>query len=191
MNDDPFNQLLELSKNLGESLKIFSEKIEVFFDIPIVKMLKLIGIIITIILFIIWIILIRKTNKIADSIEKYKFYQATGKKEKKHSLKVWKNIEKLIESDNEESMKQGFILMNELLNEVLNRVTLAGNDAIEKIKNLRIAEFNESDKSKLLVGIYAYNKIVENPSFALDPKEIKYFLKLYKQFFVIIGFLEE
>ncbi len=190
MNDDPFNQLLEFSKNLGESLEILSEKIDVFLNIPIVKTLKLIGIIITIILFITWIILIRKTNKIADSIEKYKFYQATGKKEKKHSLKVWKNIEKLIESDNEESMRQGFILMNELLNEVLNRVTLAGNDAIEKIKNLRIAEFNESDKSKLLVGIYAYNKIAENPSFALDPKEIKYFLKLYKQFFVIIGFLE-
>lgn len=192
MIDEAFKELYNLSSKLGEIITFFINQGNAFFNLPIIKKIEIIGIIVSIVLFVIWAILIKKTNKIKDQLEKYKFYQASiNKSEKKHSLKIWQKIEKLIDSDKEDLMRQGFILMNELLDEVLNRVTIEGNNVIEKIKNLKIAEFNDSDKSKLLVGIYAYEKMRNNPSFNLESKEIKYFLKLYKQFFVVIGFLEK
>jgi len=192
MIDEAFKELYNLSSKLGEIITFFINQGNTFFNLPIIKKIEIIGIIVSIILFVIWAILIKKTNKIKDQLEKYKFYQASiNKSEKKHSLKIWQKIEKLIDSDKEDLMRQGFILMNELLDEVLNRVTIEGNNVIEKIKNLKIAEFNDSDKSKLLVGIYAYEKMRNSPSFNLESKEIKYFLKLYKQFFVVIGFLEK
>ncbi len=192
MIDEAFKELYNLSSKLGEIITFFINQGNAFFNLPIIKKIEIIGIIVSIVLFVIWAILIKKTNKIKDQLEKYKFYQASiNKSEKKHSLKIWQKIEKLIDSDKEDLMRQGFILMNELLDEVLNRVTIEGKNVIEKIKNLKISEFNDSDKSKLLVGIYAYEKMRNNPSFNLESKEIKYFLKLYKQFFVVIGFLEK
>ena len=138
MIDEAFKELYNLSSKLGEIITFFINQGNTFFNLPIIKKIEIIGIIVSIILFVIWAILIKKTNKIKDQLEKYKFYQASiNKSEKKHSLKIWQKIEKLIDSDKEDLMRQGFILMNELLDEVLNRVTIEGNNVIEKIKNLR------------------------------------------------------
>jgi len=102
---------------------------------------------------------------------------------KKHSVAVWRNIEHLMSTGDKESLKQAFLLMNELLAEVLSRIVSSGDNLIDQVKNLKIAEISESDKAKLLVGVYAYDKIKNDPTFNLESNEIEFFFKLYRQIF--------
>jgi len=110
---------------------------------------------------------------------------------KKHSVAVWRNIEHLMSTGDKESLKQAFLLMNELLAEVLSRIVSSGDNLIDQVKNLKIAEISESDKAKLLVGVYAYDKIKNDPTFNLESNEIEFFFKLYRQIFVQLELLEE
>ncbi|MCX8015833.1 MAG: hypothetical protein N2692_00790 [Patescibacteria group bacterium] len=153
------------------------------FNLPIIKILRLIGGILSLVLFIFWIYLIIKTNKITDVIEKYKTIWVGGHYEKRRVLRAWKEIHDLLKEDDIQSYKLAFSLLNELLEEVINRLNPKGKNLLEKIKSLKIAELNEIEKSKLLVGVYAYDKLKSDPTFNLEPKEVKYFVKLYKEFF--------
>lgn len=182
---------LQIMENFYNTLNYFLDQLDYFFSLPIVNTIKYIVLFLTLVLIVIWVILLIKTNKIKDRIEKYKTFWLGGKYEKKHSMAAWRNIERLIAAGDNESLKQSFLLMNELLFEVLNNINSPGDDLIDKVKNLKIAEINESDKAKLLVGVYAYDKVKNDPNFNLEPHEIKYFFKLYKQFFIQLELLEE
>jgi len=179
------------NQNILDLLNSFLSQIESWLDIPLLRKIKFISAILALLLLIVWIVLLIKTNKIEEQIEKYKTFWRGGLYEKRRSIRIWRNIERLIELDDEQSRRQVFILMNELLKEVLNAINSPGTTLIEKIKNLKIAELNESDKSKLLVGAYAYEKMSNNSSFNLETKEVKYFFKLYKQIFIQLDLLEE
>ncbi|MGB9848009.1 MAG: hypothetical protein ACPLKV_02295 [Minisyncoccia bacterium] len=153
------------------------------FNFPIVKKLRLISGIFSVVLFFIWIYLIIKTNKITDVIEKYKTIWVGGRYEKRRALKAWREIEDLLKEDDPRSYKIAFSLLNELLEEVINRLNPKGKNLLEKIKTLKIAELNDVEKNKILVGVYAYDKLKGDPTFNLEPKEVKYFVRIYREFF--------
>ncbi len=155
----------------------------VIFAFPIVQKIKIISGILSLILFVFWVRLIIRTNKIGDILEKYKTIWVGGKYEKRRALKIWREIERLIDFDDEQSIKTAFSLLNELLEEIINRLNPQGGNLIEKVKLLKIAELNDLEKDKILVGVYAYNKLKSNPAFNLESKEVKYFFKVYKEFF--------
>jgi len=190
-------QIMELLTILTNTLKTFEEfinnfanQMNIWMDLPIIRTLRLIGTILTVVLIPIWIILIIKNNKIKDVVEKYKTLWEGKKYEKKYILKSWKVIEKLEEENNLSSLDLAFKMLNELLEEIVKRMNAKGVNLIEKIKNLKIAELTESEKTKILVGAYAYEKMKQDPSFHLEPKEIKYFIKVYREFFERINLLE-
>lgn len=190
-------QIMELLTILTNTLKTFEEfinnfanQMNIWMDLPIIRTLRLIGTILTVVLIPIWIILIIKNNKIKDVVEKYKTLWEGKKYEKKYILKSWKVIEKLEEENNLSSLDLAFKMLNELLEEIVKRMNAKGVNLIEKIKNLKIAELTESEKTKILVGAYAYEKMKQDPSFHLEPKEIKYFIKVYHEFFERIHLLE-
>ncbi len=182
---------LQTMDNFYNTLNYFLDQIDHFFSLPIVNKIKYIVLFLTLILIVIWVILLIRTNKIKDQVEKYKTFWMGRKHEKKHSVAVWRNIEHLMSAGDKESLKQAFLLMNELLTEVLNRIVSSGDNLIDKVKNLKIAEISESDKAKLLVGVYAYDKIKNDPTFNLESNEIEFFFKLYRQIFVQLELLEE
>lgn len=155
----------------------------VIFAFPIVQKIKIISGILSLILFVFWVWLIIRTNKIGDILEKYKTIWVGGKYEKRRALKIWREIERLIDFDDEQSIKTVFSLLNELLEEIINRLNPQGGNLIEKVKLLKIAELNDLEKDKILVGVYAYNKLKSDPAFNLESKEVKYFFKVYKEFF--------
>jgi len=177
-------------KTFEEFINNFANQMNIWMDLPIIRTLRLIGTILTVVLIPIWIILIIKNNKIKDVVEKYKTLWEGKKYEKKYILKSWKVIEKLEEENNSSSLDLAFKMLNELLEEIVKRMNAKGVNLIEKIKNLKIAELTESEKTKILVGAYAYEKMKQDPSFHLEPKEIKYFIKVYREFFERINLLE-
>jgi len=182
--------LTNIIKAAKDFINAFAHQMNIWMDLPIIKTLRLIGTILTIILLPIWILLIIKTNKIQDALEKYKTLWEGAHYEKKKILKAWKVIKKLEEENTPSALALAFKILNELLEEIVNRMNAKGNNLIEKIKNLRTAELNETEKTKILVGAYAYEKMKQDPTFYLEPKEIKYFIKVYHEFFERIHLLE-
>ncbi|MDP2855611.1 MAG: hypothetical protein Q8N90_00620 [bacterium] len=151
--------------------------------------LKILAVLISIVLIIIIINLAIKANIIKNQIIKYRTFWEAAKYEKKHTLRIWKKIIKLLKEHDEASRKEAVVLADKLLEEMLERSGWAGQNLDEMLEKTTAAQLANLESIKTSHNMV--KKIISEPALLLTHNEAIQILLSYEKAFRDFGLIED
>lgn len=158
------------------------EKSNLVFGLKILSVLISIGLAITIIRLAI------KASIIKKQIIKYQTFWEAAKYEKKHTLRIWKKIIKLLRERDETSRKEAVILADKLLEEMLERSGWTGQNLDEMLEKTTAAQLANLESIKTSHNMV--KKIISEPALLLTHNEAIQILLAYEKAFRDFGLIE-
>ncbi len=151
--------------------------------------LKILSVLISIGLLILVIRLAIKASIIKNQIIKYQTFWEATKYEKKHTLRIWKKIIKLLREHDENSRKQAVVLADKLLGEMLERSGWLGQNLDEMLEKTTAAQLANLEAIK--TSHNQVKKITSEPNLLLTHNEAIQILLAYEKAFRDFGLIEE
>lgn len=151
--------------------------------------LKILAVLISIGLIIIIIKLALKANIIKNQMMKYQTFWEAAKYEKKHTLRIWKKIIKLLRGHDEASRKEAVVLADKLLEEMLERSGWLGQNLDEMLEATTAAQLANLESVKTSHNMV--KKIINEPTLLLTHNEAVQILLAYEKAFRDFGLIED
>lgn len=163
--------------------------IQTFEKSNLVFVLKILSVLISLGLAIIIIRLALKANVIKNQIMKYQTFWEATKYEKKHTLRIWKRIIKLLREHDEASRKEALTLADKLLEEMLERSGWLGQNLDEMLEKTTAAQLTNLEAIKTSHNLV--KKIIDQPTLPLSHNEAIQILLAYEKAFRDFGLIED
>ena len=163
--------------------------IQTFEKSNLVFALKILSVLISLGLIILIIRLAIKAGIIKNQILKYQTFWEATKYEKRHTLRIWKKIIKLLRERDEASRKEAVVLADKLLEEMLERSGWLGKDLDEMLEKTTAAQLANLEAVKTSHNLV--KKMITEPASLLTHNEAIQILLAYEKAFRDFGLIED